>query len=185
MALPSLAGAIAGALLLLAISERNFKLLVPWLILAATLLFLLSDRLQAIGDRPEARPAGLRLAGLLFVQFLVAIYGGFFGAGQSILMLASLGFSGLRDIDRMNGLKSFAGTIINGVASAMFVWGGLIAWRPAIIMSVAAVFGGYTGAHFSQRIGKTNARRAVIWIGLCTAAASFYQLYQSSGTSVN
>jgi uncharacterized protein len=178
LALPSLLGAIVGALLLVVISEHNFKLLVPWLILAATLLFLLSDRLHhAVRDRPEVPPAGMRLGGLLLVQFLVAIYGGFFGAGQSILMLATLGLSGLRDIDRMNGLKSFSGVIINGVASALFVWGGLIEWRPALIMSVAAIFGGYTGAHFSQRIGKTNARRAVILIGLCTAAISFYKLF--------
>ena len=115
---------------------------------------------------------------LLSVQLLVvAVYGGYFGAAQSILMLATLGLSGLRDIDRMNVLKSFAGAIINGVATALFIRGHLIEWRPALIMSIAAIAGGWVGAHFAQKIGKQNARRAVIVVGLCTAAATFWKAF--------
>jgi uncharacterized membrane protein YfcA len=175
LALPSLFGAILGAFLLLWMSERSFKLLVPWLILGATLLFLLSDRLHRKWQhRPEQPP---RLPILLGLQFLTSIYGGFFGAGQSILMLATLGFSGLRDIDRMNGMKSVAAAVTNGVAAAIFIYGGLVEWRPAIVMSISAIFGGFIGAHFSQRIGKENARRAVVIIGFATTVATFYKAF--------
>jgi len=178
LALPSLAGASVGALLLVAISDHSFTLLVPWLILGATLLFLLSDRLyRRFRDHPEVELTGRRLIILLAVQLLVAVYGGFFGAAQSILMLATLGLSGLRDIDRMNGLKNLAAAVINGVAAALFISGGLIEWRPALVMSATAIFGGYTGAHFAQRIGKDRARAAVIVIGFFTAAASFWKAF--------
>ena len=174
LAIPSLVGSVGGALLLLVISERSFKLVVPWLILGATLLFLLSDRLSAKHEGPDKPP---RLALLLPVQLAVSVYGGFFGAGQSILMLATLGFSGLRDIDRMNALKNLAAAITNGVATVLFIAGALIVWRPALIMSVAAIAGGWLGAHFAQRIGKRNARRVVIVVGLATAAVSFYKAF--------
>jgi hypothetical protein len=174
LAIPSLLGSVGGALLLLVISERSFKLVVPWLILGATLLFLLSDRLSAKHEGPDKPP---RLAILLPVQLAVSIYGGFFGAGQSILMLATLGFSGLNDIDRMNALKNLAAAITNGVATVVFIAGALIVWRPALIMSVAAIAGGWLGAHFAQRIGKRNARRVVIVVGLATAGVSFYKAF--------
>jgi hypothetical protein len=178
LALPSLLGAVVGAMLLIKVHERSFTLLVPWLILGATLLFLIADRLgRRWQGRPESPLTTRRLITLLAVQLLVAVYGGFFGAAQSILMLASLGLAGLRDLDRMNGLKSFAGAIINGVATLLFIHGGLIEWRPALLMSLAAIGGGWVGAHFAQRIGKQNARRAVIVVGLCTAAASFWRAF--------
>ncbi len=178
LALPSLVGAIAGALALLRMSEHSFKLLVPWLILGATLLFLLSDQIhRRWKGRPEAPMTTRRLIILCAVQLLVAIYGGFFGAGQSILMLATLGLCGMRDIDRMNGLKSFAAACINGVATALFAFGGVIEWRPALIMSAAAILGGYAGARLAQRIGKENARRVVIVVGLLTSLASFYKAF--------
>jgi hypothetical protein len=174
LAIPSLLGSVGGALLLLVISERSFKLVVPWLILGATLLFLLSDRLSAKHEGADKPP---RLAILLPVQLAVSVYGGFFGAGQSILMLATLGFSGLRDIDRMNALKNLAAAITNGVATVVFIAGALIVWRPALIMSIAAIAGGWLGAHFAQRIGKRNARRVVIVVGLATAGVSFYKAF--------
>jgi uncharacterized membrane protein YfcA len=174
LSLPSLIGAIGGALLLLVISEHAFKLVVPWLILGATLLFVVSDRLRRAQTGPEQPPRLLLLLGL---QLAVSVYGGFFGAGQSILMLATLGLSGLRDIDRMNGLKNLAAAITNGVATAIFIAGSLVEWRPALIMSVAAIAGGFAGAHFAQRIGKQNARRAVIVIGFVTALVSFYKAF--------
>jgi uncharacterized membrane protein YfcA len=176
LALPSLLGAAVGAWLLLVISEHSFRLVVPWLILGATLLFLASDRLRRF-QGPEVPINGRRLIWLALVQLLVAIYGGFFGAAQSILMLATLGLAGLRDIDRMNALKNLAAAIINGVATALFIAGGLIVWRPALIMSIAAIAGGWAGAHLAQRIGQKNARRAVVLIGLGTAAATFWNAF--------
>jgi uncharacterized membrane protein YfcA len=178
LALPSLLGAVAGALLLLRGSERAFALIVPWLIVGATLLFLLSERLQRrVRDLPAATLTGRRLIGLLGLQLLVSIYGGFFGAGQSILMLGTLGLCGVADLDRRNGLKSFAAAIINGVAAALFIAGGAIVWRAAIVMALAAIPGGYAGAHLAQCIGGRTARRLVVLIGLAAAGVSFYKAF--------
>ena len=176
LALPSLAGSLLGALLLLHLTEHSFALLVPWLILGATLLFILSDRLRSLGrDRPEQPLTARRLAVLIAVQFAVAIYGGFFGAGQSILMLATLGLCGLRDLDLMQGLKNFAAAVINAVAMSLFIFGGLIEWRPAIVMALAASLGGYAGARAAQRIPKRAARATIISIGLAAAVWTFYK----------
>ena len=161
---------------LLHLTEHSFALLVPWLILGATLLFILSDRLRSLGrDRPEQPLTARRLAVLIAVQFAVAIYGGFFGAGQSILMLATLGLCGLRDLDLMQGLKNFAAAVINAVAMSLFIFGGLIEWRPAIVMALAASLGGYAGARAAQRIPKRAARATIISIGLAAAVWTFYK----------
>jgi uncharacterized membrane protein YfcA len=178
LAAPSLLGSVVGALILLHLTERSFALLVPWLILGATLLFLLSDRLRGRWrNQPEQPMTGARLSILIAVQFAVAIYGGFFGAGQSILMLATLGLCGMRDLDRMQGFKNFAAAVINGVAMALFIAGGLIEWRPAIIMAIAASFGGYAGARAAQRIPKRLARASIIVIGLSAAGVTFYKAF--------
>ena len=178
LTVPCLIGSVIGALILLRMAERSFALVVPWLILGATSLFLLADRLhRRWKNRPEALVTGKRLILLLVVQLAVAIYGGFFGAGQGILMLATLGLTGLRDLDRMNGLKNYAAAIINLVATALFIAGGKIEWRPAIIMAIAAVAGGFCGAHVGQRVGKSAARKLVIVIGFGAAAVSFYKAF--------
>jgi len=99
-------------------------------------------------------------------QFFVAIYGGFFGAGIGILMLAALGFLGQTNIHRMNGLKNFAAVCINGVGALTFVLYRRVDWRLAALMAVAAVLGGWGGAGLARRIGQANVRRIVIAIGL-------------------
>jgi uncharacterized protein len=173
--LPSVAGAVVGAELLLHIGEHSFERVVPWLILAATLLFLLSDRLRKGSLRPTAQDPRLLL--LVVVQLGVAIYGGFFGAAQSILMLATLGLCGFSDLERMNGLKNFAAAAINGVAAALFARGGIIAWRPALVMSLAAIAGGWAGAHLAQRIPQKRVRMVVILVGAATAIATFWKAF--------
>ncbi len=178
LTVPCLIGSVIGAYVVLRMTERSFALVVPWLILGATLLFLLADRLRRRWiNRPEAKVVGGRLAALIGVQLLVAVYGGFFGAGQGILMLATLGLCGLRDLNRMNGLKNYAAATINSVATVMFVIGHLIEWRPAIIMAVCAIAGGYAGALGAQRVGQRIARAAVIAIGFGAAGWSFYKAF--------
>jgi uncharacterized membrane protein YfcA len=177
LALPCLVGAAVGAWVVLNLSNHAFALIVPWLILGATCLFLLADRLhRRWRGRPEVALTGRRLTVLLLVQLAVAVYGGFFGAGQGILMLATLGLSGMRDIDRMNGLKNFAAATINSIATILFVSGHLIEWRPALIMAAAAVVGGLVGSHGAQRVGDRIARRAVVVIGFVAAAVSFWKV---------
>ncbi len=179
LGLPSLLGGLAGAFLLLHTSDKAFARLVPWLILGATALFMLqgvvSRRLGRDG-RAERDPAARRgLAWVMAFQFLVAVYGGFFGAGIGILMLAALGFVGLSNIHRMNGLKNFAAVCINGVASLTFILGRQVDWPLALLMMVAAIAGGYGGAGIAQRLGQANVRRVVVAVGLTIGVVMLYQ----------
>jgi uncharacterized membrane protein YfcA len=171
---PSILGGAAGAVLLLQTPTKSFERLAPFLILFATILFLAQGALSRSSAEQAGRPPsrGRFLAAILF-QFAVAIYGGYFGAGIGILMLASLGFLGLSDIHAMNGLKNFFGMCINAVAAAYFVARGAVEWRAALVMVGAAIAGGYGGARFARRIGKKKSRAAVAVIGFGIALLLF------------
>lgn len=175
LTLPSFLGGAAGALLLLRTGEERFAAIVPFLVLGATVLFMCQGPLMRRLGRAEsdATPAGL--AGSLFflTQFLVGIYGGYFGAGVGILMLASFGILGLRNIHRMNGLKNWGGLCMNLVAAGIFVFSGIVDWPVALAMAVGGLLGGYTGSRVAQRVGEVVVRGAVVGIGL----ASFVWLY--------
>ena len=171
MAGPSLLGGAVGAYLATHVSAALFGHLVPWLIFAATFLFLVQDavrrRLGPQGGQDALKPTGGRLPlGAIVFQFFVAVYGGFFGAGIGILMLAALGFLGQTNIHRMNALKNFAAVCINGVGALTFILYRRVDWKLAALMAVAAVAGGYGGAGLARRVGQVNVRRAVIAIGL-------------------
>ena len=114
---------------------------------------------------------------MLAFQFVVAVYGGYFGAGIGILMLAAFGFLGLTNIHRMNALKNINGMCINGVASILFIVKGLVDWRLAALMAAGSILGGYAGAGAAQRIGQDNVRRLVVLIGLGLTAAMFVRVY--------
>ncbi len=175
--LPSLLGGTAGSLLLLATPDRIFARLAPWLILFATALFLYqarrAKRIQGDDDGAPAVPR--RPVAAWLAQLGVAFYGGYFGAGIGILMLAILGMMGLRDIHAMNGLKNFFGICINGVAAAIFLIGGAVDLPVAGVMLLGAVAGGYAGARFGRSIGQARARAAVVVIGLGLALILFIQ----------
>jgi hypothetical protein len=104
--------------------------------------------------------------GVLAWQLGVGIYGGYFGAGIGILMLAAIGFMGHTDIHRMNGLKNWSGTCINAVAAAIFAASGVVNWQLAAAMVVGSIIGGYGGARLAQRVGRDLVRRAVGAIGI-------------------
>jgi len=172
-AVPSLLGGALGAWLAVHIGDKVFSRMVPYLILGATGLFLLQGPLRAwlnkrLADTGQARaPSAL---GAALFQFVVAVYGGFFGAGIGILMLAAMGILGLTNIHRMNGIKNFAAVCINGVAALTFVWSGKVHWGLALLMMVAAIIGGYGGAGLAKRVGQQNVRRTVVAIGLAMGA---------------
>jgi uncharacterized membrane protein YfcA len=172
-AAPSIGGGALGAWLLLHTPAASFARIVPFLVLGATALFLaqrpLTRRLNA--SRAEAEGPS---AGFLVAQFLVAVYGGYFGAGIGILMLAVLGFMGLTNIHRMNGLKNWGGMCINGVAVVMFAVGGIVHWPIALTMAAGGMLGGYAGARVARRVGQERVRHAIVAIGL---AAFFWLLY--------
>jgi uncharacterized membrane protein YfcA len=174
---PSLLGGAVGSLLVLTLNESYFKAVVPWLILAATLLFLFQpaiSRWAGIGME-QAPPAPGAVVGVLFFQFLVSVYGGYFGAGIGILMLSSLGLMGVGDIHRMNALKTLLAACINGVSVVIFVLGGKVQWRLALLMAVAAIAGGYLGARVARRLNRNVVRWVVILIGLVLAGHLFYK----------
>jgi len=172
--IPSLLGGALGSVLLLLTPEKIFARLAPFLVLFATLLFLF----QIVWSRRAPGTEGGERAswGLASIaQFFVAIYGGYFGAGAGILMLVILGFLGLTDIHAMNGLKNFFGICINGVASAWFIFKGVVNWPLALLMMTGAIAGGWIGAGFARRIGKEKARIAVVVIGFGITAVLFLQ----------
>jgi uncharacterized protein len=177
--LPSLIGGTIGSILLLRTPEKLFAALAPLLILFATVLFMIQGALSRRSpQRSVSNPADLsrgRLAAASLLQFGVAIYGGYFGAGIGILMLALLGFLGLSNIHAANGVKNFFGFCINFVAAAYFVYRGAVVWPAALVIVGGATFGGYAGSRFAQRIGKQKARTAVIVIGLVVTAILFWQ----------
>ncbi len=185
LAVPSFLGGLIGATLLLKTSNETFRALVPYLIFAATLLFIAQEPLARWQRRRAERAAAeqgsgsatiasgthraawsaVRWAVVMLFQLFVAIYGGYFGAGIGILMLAELGFLGFTNIHRMNALKNINGMCINGVAAVMFIVNGLVDWRLASLMAAGAILGGYAGAGAAQRIGQKNVRRIVVLIG--------------------
>ena len=165
--IPSALGGIIGAVLLAMTPTNVFDRLVPLLILFATLLFMLQEPVQRVIRTPGRAHADSSswLIGVLFFQFFVALYGGYFGAGIGILMLAAFGIVGLTDIHQMNGLKTLLAVFINGVAAIYFMGKGLVVWPEAIIMMIASIVGGVWGAGFARRLGQNGVRRIVIVIG--------------------
>src|SRR6476661_1432850 len=177
--LPSLLGGALGAVLLLRTPAKAFASLAPFLILFATILFMAQGAVARWAKKTGREHAGERsparyLTAVLY-QFGVGVYGGYFGAGIGILMLAVLGFLGLADIHAANGVKNFFGMCINGVAAGYFIVRGAVHWPAALIMIAGAIAGGYFGAGFARRIGREKARAAVVVIGVLVAALLLFQ----------
>jgi hypothetical protein len=176
MGVPSVLGGILGALLVLKAGDSLFNLMVPYLILGATALFTAQMPIKrALSKLTVATNLGTpqnkgRLVAILVFQFFVALYGGFFGAGIGILMLAALGLMGVNNMHRMNALKNFAAVCINSVAAIIFIIQGKVDWPVALVMATGAIFGGYLGASAAKKIGEKNVRRIVIGIGVSIAA---------------
>jgi uncharacterized protein len=166
-------GGVLGACILLRTPQATFLHIVPWLLLGATLLFVASGpitaRVNALHARARSRrddkPSGLLMAIALLLELLVAMYVGYFGAGVGILILALLAFMGMEDIHTMNALKTVLVSVVNGVATVTFIWARVIVWPQALLMLVAAMLGGYGGAHFAQKIEPQRIRWLVITIG--------------------
>ncbi len=165
LVIPSALGGLTGALLLRWTPPNVFDRLVPFLILFATLLFMAQGRFHTTW---KMGPIGATL-----FQFAVGVYGGYFGAGIGILMLAALGILGLTDIFEMNALKNFFALWINGVAAAYFMWTGMVSWPFVVVMAIGAIAGGYLCAGVARRVGPVVVRRIVVAIGLVMAVSLF------------
>ena len=173
---PSVAGAITGAVLLRITPPDVFDRLVPLLILFATLLFAVQDRIQrTLNLTPEHRGSLWFTAAMAF-QFFVSVYGGYFGAGMGILMLAALAVLGHEDIHQMNGIKNLLAVFINAVAAGYFIFAGMVRLSEATVMAGGAVIGGVAAAGMARRMGRKAVRRAVIVIGVMMALVMFWRL---------
>ena len=175
LALVSLVGGFVGALLLLVTPSSIFRLLLPYLMLGATLLFTLSPRINALVRRADIRratPADTRVRSVL-LQGMISIYGGFFGGGIGILMLATLALMGLENIHEMNALKTLLATLINGIAVVTFAAAGAVAWPQALLMAMGAIVGGYLGAAVARRLNPKWVRTFVIVVGFALSAYLF------------
>lgn len=175
---PSLMGGVLGAALLLRTPPATFARLVPYLILLATLLIALQEPLsrRMSGSGEEGGPAsGKWRAGAVVFQFFVGIYGGYFGAGIGILMLAALGLLGFSDIHRMNALKNLLAVGINGVAAAYFIASGAVIWSDVLLMTFAAIAGSFAGTRLAYKLGRRFVRFVVIGIGLVMSVSLFFR----------
>jgi uncharacterized protein len=167
----SLVGGVLGALLLLHTPQSLFNFVLPYLLLIATLLFAFSGTLTkrlrarkpADGSIEMLRP---NYVGIAISQFLIATYGGYFGGGIGILMLATLAMMGMENIHVMNALKTVLASCINGVAVVTFILAGAIYWPQAVLMIVGAIIGGYGGAYFARKLDQRWIRIFVIVVGL-------------------
>jgi uncharacterized membrane protein YfcA len=177
---PSLLGGAVGALLVTRFPEKIFNTLVPWLILTASLLFLLQRPMQRwIGShKHEGPPTNRTVLALVVFQFIVAVYGGYFGAGIGILMLSALAFMNVGNIHHMNGVKSFLAALINGMAVVIFVAEGQVAWKYALPMAAGTILGGYFGARVARRLPAVYVRWIVIAIGFGLSAYYFWQQFK-------
>ncbi len=179
--LPSLLGGIAGAFVLTRFPESVFENLVPWLLLTATTLMLAQRPLAKwIGAQPHEASSVSTVAAVIFFQFLVGIYGGYFGAGIGILMLSSLSFMGIANIHQMNGVKTILASVMNGIAAAIFVFDGKVVWRYAMAMAAASIVGGYVGARLARKLSAETVRTIVIATGFAVAGYSFYRRFASN-----
>jgi uncharacterized membrane protein YfcA len=173
---PSLLGGIAGSLLMTRLPPRYFDALVPWLILTATLLFLAQPAAaRLIQAKPHTAPARQTVAVVVLFQFLVAIYGGYFGAGIGILMLSALALMGLPSVHQMNAVKTFLNFCINGVSVVIFALENKVEWQYAPAMAVSSIVGGYLGARLARRIRPALVRWFIIATGLALAAHYFHK----------
>lgn len=178
LAMVSVIGGLTGGLLLLAISNETFMRLVPWLLLLATVLFAFSSQVGRLirwakGHMklpPASRPGS---PGGAFFQLLVAIYGGFFGAGMGILTLAALSIQGFEDIQEINALKNLTSAMNYTVAAMTFVVAGAISWPHTLVALVTAAIGGYVGAGLARRLPALWLKRLVIGVGAALTVIYF------------
>ncbi|MCC6403523.1 MAG: sulfite exporter TauE/SafE family protein [Fimbriimonadaceae bacterium] len=160
---PTLVGALAGSLLLVATPSSTFKAAVPWLILSATVLLALQDKVKAWSERTGH---GRHPASGAVIQTLISVYGGYFGAGMGIMMLGAMVLFMDADLNEMNAVKNWLAVLINLAAMGIFLGKGLIALGPCLSMMLGAILGGYASARITQKVHSGILRTIVVVYGV-------------------
>jgi uncharacterized membrane protein YfcA len=178
LVIPSVIGGVGGAVLLRFTPTEVFDRLVPVLVIFATVVFMLQEWFQRLFNRvrSEEHEGPKWFAEAMLFQLLVALYGGYFGAGIGILMLAALAIMGHTDIHQMIALKNLLAVCINGVATVYFVVSGLVSWPHAIVMAIGAILGGVGSARIARRLDQQTVRRMVIALGFGMAVSLMFRL---------
>jgi len=171
LGLTSLIGGSLGAVILLATPLGAFDHLVPWLLLFATLTFAFGNHVRhrlglRLATGPDGEMTAVSLTKAIVLQFIIGIYGGFYGAGAGILELAVLDLLGLEDIHLANAFKVILTTAFNTLAVFIFIFAGKVAWAEAFIIAVSTVVGGFGGAYIAQRMPASRVRAFVIFVGV-------------------
>ena len=166
----SIFGGLLGAILLLYTSDKTFRLIAPWLLLFATLLFAFGNQVSvALKGRLHANHALMML-----MLFPISIYGGYFGGGIGIMILAAFRLYGLTDIHAMNGIKTLLSASLNTIAALIFIFAHQVMWRPTLIVMAAGIAGGYVGPLIARRMKPAYIRALVIGVGLVMTGYFFY-----------
>jgi len=174
----SLVGGLIGALLLVHTPTQTFLRVIPWLLLGATLLFAFGRRLtDLLAGGISGDASNLAIAGASLFEFIVAIYGGYFGGGIGIMNLAMLAALGMTDIHAMNALKVLLSGTANGVATVAFLFKRVIFWPQAIVMTVGALVGGYFSAHYAQKLPPAWIRWFILAVGFGMTIYFFARAY--------
>lgn len=178
----SIVGGLAGALLLVKTPQHTFLHLIPWLLLAATVLFIFGNRLRAMmgeagGDSAVERTSWQAVGMACLLQFAVGAYGGYFGAGIGFVMLGMMTLLGMRDIHVMNALRILLAAVINAVAVLTFVVSGTVFWGQCLVMMAGALTGGWFGAQYAQKADPKKVRWFIIALGLGLSAYFFVKVH--------
>lgn len=175
LTITSVTGGIVGAHILLHTPQTTFTMLIPYLMLTATLVFAFGQPLIEWLRRRSSLQAQyqLPLSLALLLQFAIAIYIGFFGGGAGIVILAILNLMGLNDVHTMNAMKTWLATCTNGVAMIAFIAAHTVLWSQAALMAVGALIGGYSSAYFARQLHPTWVRGFVITVG-CAITTYFF-----------
>ncbi len=169
------AGGFVGVLLLLWLGEGTFTTLIPWLMLVAVSIYAAGARLRKAIENLFSEKGGDALGRVLLFGF--SIYGGYFGAGLGVILLASLTIAGYHNPQIANAVKNAAGTVIGLVAVAVVASTGLVAWGPALAMMAGATVGGAVGGSFSRKVSPAVLRAVVIGFGLIVSAVYLWRAY--------
>lgn len=174
LAIPTFLGAILGAWLLTLSPEKVFDSVIPFLILFAVILLLVQPKIKALAKKHERHtPVWVGVV----IQFLVATYGGYFGAGMGIMMLGSFALYMEGNIHELNAVKNWLGLIINLVASILLAIKGLVIWGPFLALTVGSLLGGYFAAKYSQRVDSEKLRVLIVVYGFATSVYFFWRAF--------